>query len=137
MSELKTKPTDKNVEEFLNTIENESKRKDCFSLLALMKDFSGEEPELWGDGMIGFGRYTYKYASGRTGEWPPLGFAPRKQNITLYLMCYLEKHADTLKRLGKYKTGKGCLYINHLDDIDQKVLIELMQEASTDLMGKA
>jgi uncharacterized protein YdhG (YjbR/CyaY superfamily) len=81
---------------------------------------------MWGNSIIGFGDYHYKYASGREGDWFLTGFSPRKQSLTLYMMSYLEKHENILKRLGKYKTGKGCLYINKLEDVDMKVLKELI-----------
>lgn len=125
-AELKTKPTKADVEKFLNSIKDEQKREDSFKILKLMKQITKEEPKMWGSSIIGFGNYHYKYASGREGDWFLTGFSPRKQSLALYMMTYLEKHEKILKRLGKYKTGKGCLYINKLKDVDMKVLKELI-----------
>ena len=126
MAELKTKQTKASVEKFLNGVKDEKKREDSFKILELMKKITKEEPKMWGPSIIGFGNYHYKYASGREGDWFLTGFSPRKQNLTLYIMSYLEKHKDLLKKLGKHKTGKGCLYINKLDDVDMNVLKELI-----------
>jgi len=126
MAELKTKQTKASVEKFLNSVKDEKKREDSFKILELMKKITKEEPKMWGPSIIGFGNYHYKYASGREGDWFLTGFSPRKQNLTLYIMSYLEKHKDLLKKLGKHKTGKGCLYINKLDDVDMNVLKELI-----------
>ena len=126
MAELKTKQTKASVEKFLNSVKDEKKREDSFKILELMKKITKEEPKMWGPSIIGFGNYHYKYASGREGDWFLTGFSPRKQNLTLYIMSYLKKHKDLLKKLGKHKTGKGCLYINKLDDVDMNVLKELI-----------
>jgi len=126
MAELKTKPTKADVEKFLKGIKDEKKREDSFKILKLMKQITKEEPAMWGSSIIGFGNYHYKYASGREGDWFLAGFSPRKQSLTIYAMTYLEKHKDILKRLGKHKIGKGCLYINKLEDVDMKVLKELI-----------
>ena len=126
MAELKTKQTKASVEKFLNSVKDEKKREDSFKILELMKKITKEEPKMWGPSIIGFGNYHYKYASGREGDWFLTGFSPRKQNLTLYIMSYLEKHKDLLKKLGKHKTGKGCLYINKLVDVDMNVLKELI-----------
>ena len=126
MAELKTKQTKASVEKFLNSVKDEKKREDSFKILELMKKITKEEPKMWGPSIIGFGTYHYKYASGREGDWFLTGFSPRKQNLTLYIMSYLEKHKDLLKKLGKHKTGKGCLYINKLDDVNMNVLKELI-----------
>jgi len=125
-AELKTKPTKADVEKFLSSIKDEKKRKDSFKILKLMKQITKAEPKMWGSSIVGFGDYHYKYASGREGDWFLTGFSPRKQSLTLYMMSYLEKHENILKRLGKYKTGKGCLYIKQLEDVDMKVLKELI-----------
>ena len=135
MSELKTRPTDLDVTEFLNAIQDEDKRKDCIALADLMQRVTGEKPEMWGDGMIGYGRYTYRYTSGRTGEWMKTGFAPRKGNITIYIMAYLENYPEIMPRLGKYKTGKSCIYIKRLTDIDTAVLEELIRQSLQSLMS--
>ncbi len=128
MAELKTQANERSVSAFLNSIENENKRNDCFALLEMMQQITGEPPQMWGDGIVGFGRYGYTYASGRSGEWFKVGFAPRKKNISIYIMSYLDKYESILARLGKYSTGKACLYINSLTDIDENVLLELIQQ---------
>ncbi len=135
MAELKTKATDINVEEFLNNIEDEQKRQDSFTLLALMRVVTGKEAKLWGSSIIGFGESHYKYASGREGDWFLTGFSPRKQNLTLYINGGFEAHADLLKTLGKHKIGKGCLYINKLSDIDQATLRELVKQSVAGAAG--
>lgn len=127
MAELKTKKNEASVEDFLNTVENEKNRSDSFTIINLMHEVTGEEPTMWGDSIIGFGSYTYRYASGRTGEWMVTGFSPRKQNLTIYIMPGFEQYDDLLSRLGKYTTGKSCLYIKKLEDIDQDVLRELVR----------
>jgi hypothetical protein len=94
-----------------------------------MKDVTGEEPKMWGQGIVGFGTYHYVYASGREGDWPLAGFSPRKRNLTLYIMAGFKRYDDLMSKLGKYKTGKSCLYINKLDDIDLDVLRELVHHS--------
>ncbi|GAB4515728.1 MAG: hypothetical protein OHK0046_19600 [Anaerolineae bacterium] len=126
MAENKTKPTDESVQAFLEAVENEKKREDCFTLLELMREVTGEEPTLWGK-IVGFGKYQYKYTSGRTGEAMLTGFAPRKQELTLYILAGFEQYEDLLSRLGKHKTGKACLYIKSLKDVDLDVLKEMVQ----------
>jgi Domain of unknown function (DU1801) len=127
MAELKTKQTDESVVKFLNTIEDLTKRKDCFEIAEMMKRESKCEPKMWGASIIGFGSYHYKYESGHEGDACLIGFSPRKQNITLYMMGGINNHEDLLKKLGKYKKSKGCLYINKLSDIDTKVLKEIVK----------
>ena len=129
MTELKTKPTDKSVEDFLKKVEHPTKREDSFKILELMKEITKEEPVMWGDSIVGFGSYRYKYASGREGDWPLVGFSPRKQNLTLYIMAGFEKYDKLLEKLGKFKTGKSCLYINKLQDVDTQILEELILES--------
>jgi hypothetical protein len=129
MAELKTKQTDRGVEEFLNEISDEKTRNDCYTVLKLMQKVTGEKPKMWGSSIVGFGNYHYKYESGREGDWFLVGFSPRKQNLTLYLMYGLERLENLLKKLGKYKTGKSCLYIKSLADIDQSVLKELIKQS--------
>lgn len=124
---LKTTKNDQSVEDFLNRVDDEKKRTDSFSILRLMKDVTGEEPQMWGDSMIGFGTYQYKYASGREGEWFLTGFSPRKQNLTLYIMSGFSEYETLLEKLGKYKTGKSCLYLNTLEDVNLDVLEELVR----------
>jgi len=130
MSELKTKKNNKNVNDFINAVDHAGKRSDSFELLEIMKQISGEQPKMWGASIIGFGNLHYKYASGREGDWFKIGFSPRKAKISLYLMgCDISKGQEFLNRLGKHKTGKGCLYINKLADIEVGVLKELIIES--------
>jgi hypothetical protein len=129
MTELKTKPTKKSVHEFLKKVENPIKREDSFKILEIMKAITQEEPVMWGDSIVGFGSYRYKYASGREGDWPIVGFSPRKQNLALYIMSGFENYEEILKKLGKFKTGKSCLYINKLKDVDMESLKELISES--------
>lgn len=129
MAELKTKPNDQSVEGFLNRVPDEKKRKDSFDILELMKQVTGEEPIMWGDSIVGFGTYKYKYASGKEGKWPITGFSPRKQNLTLYIMSGFDEYDELLENLGKHSTGKSCLYIKKLEDVDQDVLRELVSKS--------
>lgn len=126
MAELKTKPTANPVGDFLNGVADEQRRRDCFAVLEVMKTVTGAEPKIWGDSMVGFGSYHYKYASGREGDWFLTGFSPRKQNLTLYIMSGFEGYDELMQKLGKYKTGKSCLYVKKLDDVDLDVLKELI-----------
>ena len=126
MSELKTKVNNASVEKFLNAVADEQARNDCYEILKIMKQVTKAEPKMWGTSIVGFGSYHYKGASGREGEWMLTGFSPRKQNLTLYLMHGFDVHKDLLKKLGKYKTSMGCLYIKKLEDVDKKVLKELV-----------
>ena len=125
-TELKTKVNDASVKKFLNSVADEGKRNEAFEILKLMKQVTKEEPKMWGSSIVGFGSYHYKGAGGREGDWMLTGFSPRKQALTVYLNHGFDAHADLLKKLGKYKTGMGCLYINKLDDVDRKVLKELV-----------
>lgn len=127
--ELKTKVNEASVTDFLNSVEDEQKRKDSFEVLKLMKQASKEDAKMWGGSIVGFGSYHYKGASGREGEWMLIGFSPRKQNITLYIMPGFERYPTLMKKLGKYSTGKSCLYIKRLSDVDVDVLKELMAES--------
>jgi len=129
MSEVKTKPTNDNVEAFLNGVTDEKKRKDAFAILDLMQEATKAEPRMWGSSIIGFGSYHYKYASGREGDMFLTGFSPGKRNLTLYIMPGFELYGPLLKALGKHKTGKSCLYINKLDDIDLPTLKELVERS--------
>ncbi len=126
--EIKTKQNTASVEDFLNAIDGEQKRKDSFVILEMMKKASREEPKMWGGSMIGFGLKRYKSpATGREVDWFLIGFSPRKANLSLHLTMDIQKQADTLAKLGKHKTGVGCLYINKLADVDIKVLEELIK----------
>lgn len=130
--EIKTKPTAMSVAEFINNISEEQKRADCLVILDLMKKATGEEPTIWGNSMIGFGNVRYKSpATGREVDWFKIGFAPRKANISLYLTMDIKKQGDALAKLGKHKTGVGCLYINKLTDIDMSVLQEMITNSVT------
>ncbi len=126
MAELKTQRNDHSVEVFLNTLADEQKRADSFALLKMMKEITGREAEMWGDSIVGFGRVHYKYESGREGYWFAVGFSPRKQNLTLYIVMGFVRHEQLLARLGKHKLGKSCLYIQKLSDIDQNILREMI-----------
>ena len=126
MAELKTKETKASVGGFLKQIPDASRRRDAEKILAMMKSVTKEEPKMWGSSIIGFGRLHYKYASGREGDWFMAGFSPRKDSFTLYLCGGFESHADLMSKLGKYKTGVGCLYVKKLEDVDEKVLKQLV-----------
>jgi len=123
----KTIPTAKSVPDFLEQIADPERKADCKTIAELMENLTGSKPKMWGDSIVGFGDYRYKYASGREGDWFLSGFSPRKQSLTLYIMGYLEYYPEHLERLGKFSHGKGCLYINKLKDIDLKVLEDLIK----------
>jgi hypothetical protein len=127
MAELKTKPTGDSVRTFLDGIEDEERRRDCRELAKLMTRATGSPPKMWGTGIVGFGTYHYKYDSGREGDWFLAGFSPRKQDLTLYVMAGFQEFPALMKRLGKYKTGKSCLYVKRLSDIDAGVLDALVR----------
>jgi len=129
MAENKTKPTDQNVEEYLNQVSDERRRQDCFTVLKLMKRITGKKPRMWGDTLVGFGSYHYKYASGREGDFFLAGFSPRKQNLAIYIVAGLDKYPELLDKLGKFKTGKSCLYIKSIEDVDMSVLEELVKRS--------
>jgi Domain of unknown function (DU1801) len=135
MAEAKTRQTTDSVEAFLNSIADGQRRKDCFSVLEIMKAATNTEPAMWGTSIVGFGRYRYKYESGTKGEWFLVGFSPRKQDLTLYIMSGLERYPALLKKLGKHKTGKSCLYIKKLEDVDVPTLKQLIKQALTDLVA--
>ena len=126
MAELKTKERKASVEKFINSVKDDQQREDSFKILKLMKQITKAEPKMWGTSIIGFGNYHYKYASGREGDWFITGFSPRKQSITLYIMADINKYKRLLSKLGKHKSGKGCLYIKKLDGVNVKVLKELI-----------
>ncbi|MCW3072437.1 MAG: hypothetical protein JWO44_2327 [Bacteroidetes bacterium] len=123
LAQIKTKETTASVEDFINSVDNEQKRKDSFAIVEMMQKASGDEPKMWGSSIIGFGNKRYKSpASGREVDWFKIGFSPRKANLTLYIGVGMKEHEAALKKLGKHKTGGGCLYINKLADVDPKVL---------------
>jgi hypothetical protein len=127
MAELKTKLTDASVEDFLDEIADERKRQDSYTILTMMQEVTGAKAKMWGDSIVGFGSYHYKYASGREADWMLVGFSPRKQNLTLYIMSGFEQYDQLLQRLGKHSTAKSCLYIKRLADVDLAVLRELVR----------
>lgn len=129
MAENKTKATDVSVESYLSRIEDESRRKDCEALAKLMSKATRREPKMWGASIVGFGTYHYKYESGREGDAPLAGFASRRGDITLYLASGFPGQDELLSKLGKHKTGKGCLYIRKLSDVDLKTLEKLIVES--------
>ena len=131
LAQIKTKPTTSSVADFINSIADEQKRKDCQTILKLMEKATKEKPTMWGSSMIGFGdkRYTSP-ATGRQVDWFRIGFSPRKANLSLHLVLDIKLYAEILSKLGKHKTGTGCLYINKLEDVDIKVLEKLISIAA-------
>ena len=129
MAENKTKPTDQSVKAFINALDDEQKIADSNALIDLMKKETGCEPKMWGSSIIGFDQYHYKYKSGREGDFLKVGFSPRKREFSTYLMCRFDNNEDLMKKLGKHKTGKSCLYVKRLEDIDMDVLRELVKES--------
>ncbi len=129
MTENKTQATTASVDDYISAIADELKRKDTQSLLDLLKKITGDAPVLWGDSIIGFGSYHYQYESGREGDMPLIGFSPRKREFAIYIMSGFEQLQAYLKKLGKHKTGKSCLYIKRLSDININALSELMKES--------
>src|SRR5262245_31745998 len=130
MAEPKTKATNQNPKDFLNKVEPEQKRLDSFALLELFQKVTGEKAVMWGESIVGFGMYHYKSErSAQEGDWFLVGFSPRKQNLTLYIMHGNDKNQELLAKLGKHKEGGGCLYINKLSDVDQKVLETLIENS--------
>jgi hypothetical protein len=136
LAETKTKPTKDSVESFIESVADEQRRKDCKVVLDLMTKVTKAKPEMWGSSIIGFGRYRYKYDSGREGEWMITGFSPRKGDLTLYIMHGFDGVPDLMERLGKFKTGKSCLYIKKLDDVDLKVLKQLIEQSCKKMAAK-
>ena len=127
MAELKTKPTQASVKEFLNQITDKERRDDCFAVAKIMEEITGEKPKMWGPSIVGFGSYHYKYASGHEGDWPLSAFSPRKKDLTLYIMMGFDKTPELMKQLGKHSTGKSCLYIKRLSDIHIPTLKKLIK----------
>jgi hypothetical protein len=138
MAELKTKQTDSDVIEFINTFaDSEQKKNDSFELIKLMKELTGSEPKMWGPSIIGFGSYHYKSERSRQeGDWPLIGFSPRKAAISLYVYTGLKEHEYLLKDLGKYKMGKACIYVKKLSDINKDILKKLAKETIKFLQSK-
>ena len=127
MTELKTKLTQASVDDCLDAIQDEQMRQDCRTVAKIMQAVANAEPRMWGDSIVGFGSYHYRYASGREGDWPLTGFSPRKQNLTLYIMAGFEQYDDLLRKLGKHARGKSCLYIKRLSDVHLPTLKKLVQ----------
>lgn len=127
MAAAKTLPNDASVEEYLLSVENEDRRADTRAVIALMQQITGHPPVMWGDSIIGFDTYHYKYASGREGDWMISAVAPRKAALTVYIMAGFDRFGDLMERLGKYKTGSSCLYLKKLSDADPDVLEELIK----------
>jgi hypothetical protein len=137
VAQIKTKPTSSSVEDFINTVPDEQKRKDSNAIIAMMQKATNDEPKMWGTSIIGFGDLRYKSpATGRQVDWFKVGFSPRKANLTLYLGLDVKQHAEVLNKLGKHKTGVGCLYINKLQDVDVKVLDKLIGMAVRNVISK-
>lgn len=124
-SELKTKPTVVNVHDFIEAVADEKQRADAHTIAAMMERLSGHPPKMWGPSIIGFGSYHYRYDSGREGDMCRIGFSPRKGQTVLYLVDGFEGHAELMTKLGKHKTGKSCLYVKRLSDVDESVLEQL------------
>jgi hypothetical protein len=129
MAENKTKPTQASVSSFLNAIDDPRKRADARKVAAMMRRATGKRAKMWGSSIVGYGEYHYKYASGREGDWALTGFSPRKQNLAVYIMPGFDGFPELMGQLGKYKTGKSCLYLNKLDDVDHDVLEKLIAES--------
>ncbi len=135
MAEQKTKPTERSVGEFLDDVADANMREDCFNLVKIMKKITGYAPVMWGPSIVGFGSYHYRYESGREGDCCLIGFSPGKQNLSLYVMAGFSGQEELLKKIGKHKAGKGCLYIKALKDVDITVLESLIR-TSLDFMKK-
>jgi hypothetical protein len=129
MAENKTKPTTQKVSEFIAGIEDKQKRADCRELMKLMSGITGNRAKMWGSSIVGYGKYHYKYDSGREGDFFLTGFSPRKQALSIYIISGFTIHPELMEKLGKYKTGKSCLYAKKLDDLDREVLAQLVEES--------
>ena len=136
MTELKTKQTEKSVEKFLKSVKDTTQREDSFTVLKMMQQITKSEPKMWGTSIVGFGTYHYKYESGREGDCALTGFSPRKGNLTLYIMGGFDEQSVKMKKLGKFKTGKCCLYIKKLEDIDMSVLKDLVKSSVESMKKK-
>ena len=129
MAELKTKKNSASIESFLNTVDDVAKKEDSYKLHNIMQEITGDEGSMWGPSIVGYGSYHYKYASGQEGDWMATGFSPRKNALTVYIMSGFDRYDELMKKLGKFKTGKSCLYIKKLEDVDLDVLKELILES--------
>ena len=128
----KTVPNDKSVSDFVDAIQDDTKREQSYEILKMMKEVTGEDPVMWGNSIIGFGKYHYKYASGREGEWFLTGFAPRKGKFSIYITAGFEDYGEILEQLGKHTKGKGCLYVKDLNEIDKDKLEVLVKRSVKD-----
>jgi Domain of unknown function (DU1801) len=137
MAELKTTRTDASVEAFIDAIADEGRREDCRTLMRVMKQATRAEPAMWGPSIVGFGSYRYKYGSGREAEWFLTGFSPRKANLTLYIMAGFDRYDALMAKLGRHSTGKSCLYVKRLSDIDMSTLKELVSSSVRHLKSKS
>lgn len=135
MTELKTKPNDKSVVDFLNSVENAQRKIDSFKLLDIISSLTKDKPKMWGDSIIGFGIYKHVSPSNRSIEWFKLGFSPRKNALTLYIPLYIEYVQELVEALGKVKHGKGCIYIKKLDEINHESLIKLLNQSLEQTRG--
>lgn len=133
MADLKTQPTSSSPAAYIKTIEDYKQRSDCVALMGIMKEITGKQPKMWGTSIVGFGKYHYKYKSGRKGDWFITGFAPRRRNLTIYIMPGFSKYSGIMNKLGKYKLGVSCLYIKSLGDVDQDLLRELIKKSVDDM----
>jgi hypothetical protein len=133
MSENKTQPTEASVRAYFDAIDDPVRRHDCETIAAMMTRVTGESPVMWGPGIVGFGSYHYRYASGREGDAPLAGFASRKGDISIYLSCDVPAQDTLRERLGRHKMGKACLYLRRLDDVDQDVLEQMVSEAAAEV----
>ena len=136
MAEVKTKQNNTSVTAFLKTIENQTRRADAQAVHKIMREVTGKRAKMWGSSIVGYGSYDYKYESGRSGSFMLCGFSPRKQNLAVYIMPGFSAYGALMKRLGKFKTGKSCLYINKLQDVDLKVLRTLVERSVRDMRKK-
>ena len=136
MAENKIRETDSSIENFINSVDKEQKRKDSWDLIEIMRETTGHEPRMWGTSMIGFDSYHYKYESGREGDSFITGFAPRKAALAVYIMPGFSQYQDLLEKLGSHKTGKSCLYLKNLDVVDRDVLKALIQRSVNDMREK-
>lgn len=136
MAENKTQKTAVSVDKFVSSIKDEQQRTDSRELIALMKSVTRQEPKIWGTRLVGFGDYHYKYDSGREGDFFQIGFAPRKGSMVLYFMSGLPQYKSRLEKVGKFKVGKGCLYIKKLDDVNRRELRSLLKQSVSDLLSK-
>jgi hypothetical protein len=136
MAELKTQPNRRSVSDFLKTVDDPLRRKDCRTVAALMRRATGNRATLWGENIVGFGRYHYKHANGNPASWFLTGFSPRKRELTIYIMPGFSSYGALMKRLGKYRTGKSCLYLKRLADIDEETLAVLIERSVRDMAAK-